>query len=256
MQGFIFLVVAVLVISAIVGAIAQFLNRLNEAAGPAPRPNGPRPGNPPGAGKDMDRFLAEIDRLRRKAAAEAGGETPPKSAPPARAEPVSRAAQPVAPARDGLREQDRGRGRDQDRDRERRRERDRERERERNQDRSQDRPKARPVTTRSASPPPPPTSRRIEQPAAPLAAPVTPGTLSPGARAEDLPVAPVVTGPAGSTGAPAATRVTKLASRPRPAAKTDFAKNLTALLGSGQGAAAAAVLAEIFGPPKARRPGV
>ena len=42
--------------------------------------------------------------------------------------------------------------------------------------------------------------------------------------------------------------------RARPVAKTDFAKNLTALLGSGQGAAMAVVLTEIFGPPKSKRP--
>ncbi|MBN9524231.1 hypothetical protein J0H58_37920, partial [bacterium] len=74
LQPLLLLIVAVVVISAVVGAIAQFLNKLNEAAAAPPRPGGPRPGNPPGAGKDMDRFLAEIDRLRRKAAAEAGGE--------------------------------------------------------------------------------------------------------------------------------------------------------------------------------------
>jgi len=250
MGPFLFLVVAVVVISVVVGAIAQFLNKLNEAAAPAARPNGARPANPPAAGKDMDRFLAEIDRLRRRAAAEAGGEQPPRPGAP-QAEPVAR----TAPA--GVRPQDAGR--DPDRDQERRRERDRDREQERNQDRSQERPKARPPERAKARPAgraesAPATSRRIEQPAAPRAAPVAPGTPSPG-RAEDLPVAPVLTGPAAMTGAPAATRVTRLAERPRPAAKTDFAKNLMALLGSGQGAAAAVVLGEIFGPPKCKRRG-
>jgi hypothetical protein len=160
-----------------------------------------------------------------------------------------------------VRPQDAGRGRDLDREQEQKRERYQEREQDRNQDRSQERPKAKPPERQKARPAPraepapaPVKSRRIEQPTAPLAAPVTPGTLSPG-RVEDLPVAPVVTGPAASTGAHAATRVTRIADRARPVAKTDFAKNLTALLGSGQGAAMAVVLGEILGPPKSRRRG-
>ncbi|QDU24282.1 hypothetical protein [Urbifossiella limnaea] len=251
-MAFLFLVVAVLVISVVVGVIAQFLNKLNEAAAqPAARPNGPRPPAGGAPAKDMDRFLAEIDRLRRKAAAEAAGEQPPPK-PAAAPRPA-----PVTPA--GVRPQDAGRGRDPDREREQKRERYQEREQERNQDRSQDRPKARPADRAKARPaartePAPAKSRRIEQPGAPLATPVAPGTLSPG-RVEELPVAPVVSGPASATGAAAATRVTRIAERPRPVAKTDFAKNLTALLGSGQGAAAAVVLGEIFGPPKSRRRG-
>jgi hypothetical protein len=204
----------------------------------------------------MDRFLAEIDRLRRKAAAEAAGEQPPpRTAAPPKAQPVARAATPVTPA--GVRAQDKGRGRDPDREKERRRERDQDREEDRNQDRSQERPKARPVAARAepVPPPAPVSSRRIEQPGAPLAAPVTPGTLSPASRVEDLPVAPAVTGATRGTGAPTATRVTRIAASPRPVAKTDFAKNLTALLGSGQGAAMAVVLTEVFGPPKSRRGG-
>src|SRR5687768_435875 len=111
MGPFLFLVVAVVVISVVVGAIAQVLNKLNEAAAQPPRPNGPRPANPP-AGKDMDRFLAEIDRLRRKAAAEAAGEPPPPRPAPARAAPVT---PPGVRAQDtGVRAQDAGRGRDPD----------------------------------------------------------------------------------------------------------------------------------------------
>src|SRR5438309_1691403 len=117
MNALVGLIVAVVVISAVVGAIAQFLNKLNEAAAPPPRAGGPRPAAP-AAGKDMDRFLAEIDRLRRKAAAEAAGEQPPpRSAAPPKAQPVARAA-PVTPA--GVRAQDKGRGRDPDREKERR----------------------------------------------------------------------------------------------------------------------------------------
>ena len=58
------IIVAIVVISGVVGAIAQFMNKLNEANAPPPRRN-------PGEGtrqteKEMDRFLAEIDRLRKK----------------------------------------------------------------------------------------------------------------------------------------------------------------------------------------------
>lgn len=222
MMPVLLLVVAVVVVSVVVGAIAQFLNKLNEAAAPPPRPNGPRPANP-AAGKDMDRFLAEIDRLRRKAAAEAGGEQPPPKPAAPRAEPVGRAA-PVAPARDA------------ERDREQRR---------RDRDRERDRGRSKPAPKPAPAPAPSP-SRRIEQPPPPAPLP---------SRPEDLPVAAVATAPPGTTGAPAPTRVTKLAGRPRAAAKSDFAKNLTALLASGQGAAAAVVLGEIFGPPKSRRSG-
>ena len=68
---------------------------------------------------------------------------------------------------------------------------------------------------------------------------------------EELPVAQVLR-PSSSTGAPA-TKVTKFFNRPRPASKTNFGKNLTALLGSGQGVAMAVVLQEILGPPKAKK---
>jgi hypothetical protein len=47
--------------------------------------------------------------------------------------------------------------------------------------------------------------------------------------------------------------VTRLTGRARPASKTNFGKNLTALLSSGQGVAMAVVLQEILGPPKSKR---
>ena len=65
------------------------------------------------------------------------------------------------------------------------------------------------------------------------------------------PVAQVLK-PSSATGAPA-TKVTRLAGRARPASKTNFGKNLTALLSSGQGVAMAVVLQEILGPPKSKR---
>lgn len=71
-----------------------------------------------------------------------------------------------------------------------------------------------------------------------------------GAKAGDLPLMTVVSPPIG-TGAPA-TKVTRIANRPRPVAKTPLAKNLTTLLNSGQGLALAIVLQEILGPPKSK----
>ncbi|QJW95450.1 hypothetical protein [Frigoriglobus tundricola] len=47
--------------------------------------------------------------------------------------------------------------------------------------------------------------------------------------------------------------MTLFTKRPRPAARTNFGKNLTALLASGQGVAMAVVLQEILGPPKAKK---
>ena len=58
--------------------------------------------------------------------------------------------------------------------------------------------------------------------------------------------------PSSSTGAPA-TKVTRFQNRPRPASKTNFGKNLTAMLASGQGVAMAVVLQEILGAPKAKK---
>jgi hypothetical protein len=69
-------------------------------------------------------------------------------------------------------------------------------------------------------------------------------------RTENVPMATVVVPPSG-TGAPA-TKVTRIAGRARPVAKTPFAKNLTGLLNSGQGLAMAIVLQEILGPPRGR----
>ena len=59
------LIVAIVVISAVVGAIAQFLNKLNEAKSPEPRRAARSEGSSQNE-RDMDRFLAEIDRLRKK----------------------------------------------------------------------------------------------------------------------------------------------------------------------------------------------
>ena len=216
--------VVMVAISAVVGLITQLLNKLNEASGPpARRPVPPRraEATPARPDRDMDRFLAEIDRLRKKnteAAAEPSAQSPPPPPPTTRQGGQRPTAAPVA------------------------------------------RPGASPPRSRrpvaEPAPPPPTRSRsRVDGSgfATPHAAPqpqTAPLTAPQPTRVEDLPLATVVT-PTSSTGAPA-TRVTHLPQRARAAPKTDLAKNLTGLLNSGQGIAMAVILQEILGPPKSR----
>jgi len=202
MGALFWVIIAIVVISTLVGAVAKMLNNLNEmnannpnAAG-RPRPVGGADGaRAGGAGRqpstDMDRFLAEIDRLRRKNA----------EAPPPNKTPAPPVVQPE-PQRA-------------------------ERSRPRVVAEAAEQPKQ-DLGFATAPPPPPP------------------------AKPTELPVATVVPPSAGSTGAPA-TRVTRLPTRPRAAAKTPFAKNLTSLLGSSQGLALAIVLQEVLGPPRSKK---
>lgn len=215
MQGIVLLIVAIVVITAIVGAIAQFLNKLNEANAPAPR--AARGDAPRQTQKDMDRFLAEIDRLRKKNSdqSEPTAAKPKQSEPPPRPKPRPNQNRPsrtdrVKPAK----------------------------------------PVAEVVE--------PPKRKRID--AAPMEAPpipVMPGTLSPGKLDPKLlPVAAVVGAiPAAgaSTGAPSATRVSKLPVLPgsKPTSKLDT--NLATLLASGNGIVMGVILQEVLGPPKCRK---
>ena len=100
-MNLIWVIIAIVVISTVVGAVAKMLNNLNEmnanagrnrpAGGPADD-GGARAGGGGGGGaarqpsSDMDRFLAEIDRLRKKAA-----EAPP---PPPNQAPAAPVVQP------------------------------------------------------------------------------------------------------------------------------------------------------------------
>jgi hypothetical protein len=229
-MGFFWMILTLVIISTVVGAIAKMLNNMAEAnaqrrmerdrAERAERVDraadrGDRPARPPRAeatggavrqsNSDMDRFLAEIDRLRRKAATTA--DQPQSSS----ATPVAPVVQPSKPT-------------------------------------AADKPRPR-VVAELAEPPAPAFGTSAPSfgtsPQAPVrAAPVA-------AQVETLPVATVLQA-SSATGAPA-TKVTKFAPRPRPAAKTNLGKNLTALLGSGQGVAMAIVLQEILGPPKSKR---
>ena len=202
MNNLFWILIAVVVISTVVGAVAKLLNNLAEMNAAANRPRPPVPGRPAGGGggnggggtvrqatSDMDRFLAEIDRLRKKTA-----DAPP---PPANQAPAAPVVQP---------------------------------------ERRPDRPRPRVV------------AELAELPKADAGFATTP---PPPARPAELPVATVVT-PSAGTGAPA-TRVTRFVERPRPAAKTPFAKSLTALLASGHGLATAVVLQEILGPPRSKK---
>lgn len=228
------LIVVIVIISAVVGAIAQFLNKLNEANAPPPRRPGVGRRNggavPRSSDKDMDRFLAEIDRLRRKNS-EAGGQQTAQSAQPAAGQPSgggpSGRTGPTAPpvARPvGPRQSER------------------------------DRPRGRVVAELAETQTQQAPSRRVDSSgfSSPHVAPATSTPTSPPMpQVEDLPVATVVT-PTSSTGAPA-TRVTRLPQRARPAPKTDLAKNLTGLLNSSQGVAMAIILQEVLGPPKCKK---
>ncbi|MDY3555536.1 hypothetical protein R5W24_004679 [Gemmata sp. JC717] len=238
-MGALWLIITLVIISTVVGAVAKFLNNLQETANqrrlereryeraerdrrrraerdderaerPTARPVRATPTTETSsstsvkpAASDMDRFLAEIDRLRRKAAMS------PDPAPPApgSSPPVTPVVQPIKPAAE--------------------------------------KPRPR-VVAELADPTAAGGGFSITPQAPTRAAPVA-------AQIEELPVAQVLK-TSSSTGAPA-TKVTRLARRPRPVAKTNFGKNLTALLGSGQGVAMAVVLQEILGPPKAKARG-
>lgn len=202
MPALVWIVIAIVIISTVVGAVSKMLNNLNEMNNAA-RPRGQ---NPPAGGRaaggggvvrqtnsDMDRFLAEIDRLRKKTA-----DAPPPAQNQAPAVPV------VQPTR------------------------------------QPDRPRTR-VVAELAEAPPRQDGGFVQS---------FPAATSP-SRPSDLSVPTVLTTPSG-TGAPA-TRVTRLVGRPRPVAKTPFAKNLTSLLGSSQGLALSIVLQEVLGPPKIKK---
>lgn len=236
------LIVVLVIISTVVGAVAKLLNNIQETANvrrlereraeraererrkraerederaerPSARParaeRSPERDTGGAAVKapasDMDRFLAEIDRLRRKASM---GPEPAPAAPGA-SPPVTPVVQPIKPPAE--------------------------------------KPRTRVVAELAE------TAAAAANAAAGFStSPQAPTRSAPvAAQIEELPVARVLR-PNSSTGAPA-TKVTRFANRPRPAAKTNFGKNLTQLLGSGQGVAMAVVLQEILGPPKAKR---
>jgi hypothetical protein len=140
----------------------------------------------------MDRFLAEIDRLRKKTA-----DAPP---PPPNQAPAAPVVQP---------------------------------------EKRPDKPRPRVV------------AEVADQPKQDLGFATAPPPPPP-PKPSELPVATVVAPAPSASGVPA-TRITRFAGRARPAAKTPFAKNLTSLLGTGQGLALAIVLQEVLGPPPSKK---
>ena len=221
------LFVLVWIISAVVKASQ---NGGSKQPGPSPARQRPAPSDSPRvertSNSDIDRFMAEIDRLRRRGEGAPAGRAPepprpaPRQAPRPAPRPVESAPKPGRLAE-----------RENERDREReRKERDRDRERE-----QRPRPSAR------SSPPPPlprPESVPVLRPIAPdLPAPPPPPPAKPA-----KPARPVRTAAA----AAAATGV--LAAPPSPILVT-----LQSVLKSKQGPAAALILAEILGEPPGRR---
>lgn len=209
------LILAIIIISAVVGVIAQFLNKLNEANAVPPGRRPPQRGGPPRPGqaeRDMDRFLAEIDRLRKKntqnGEVQNGREEPkPPVAKPAREieKPKPRIAAEPAQASG--------------------------------------------VRTRTKVD----EQGFVIQPSAPPVAAVAPRAKSD--ELPVATVVEVTAGPASLATVSQMSqmsRLTAIPGRARPLAKTDLAKNLNGLLDSGQGIAMAVILKEVLGPPKCK----
>jgi hypothetical protein len=212
MQGLVLLIVAIVVITAIVGAIAQFLNKLNEASAPAPKARG---GDAPRQGqKDMDRFLAEIDRLRKKNQPNAEEpsaqkpkppEVPKKPKSPNRSRPEK--LKPVRPVAEAV-----------------------------------EPPKRKRVDSTPMDLPPLPVAPGT----------LSPGKVNPATLPVASVVGAIPTG-ASTTGAPSATVVTKLPALPGSKPQSKLDGTLAGLLASRQGMAMAVILQEVLGPPKCKK---
>lgn len=106
-MGLLGIILVIVIISAVVGAVSKLFSNLNEMNAARPRVPNPPPGRRAGGGggggvvrqgnSDMDRFLAEIDRLRKKST----------DAPP----PQQKQQAPVVPVVQPVRQPDRPRPR-------------------------------------------------------------------------------------------------------------------------------------------------
>lgn len=212
------IILGIIVLSSVVGMIAKALSNFQEQQQQLARPRPPRPmveeeGTRTTAQKEMERFLAELDRLRRKnqAAREgtgsaAGGTT---TAIPV-IQPVKKPARPRQIVTE-------------------------------------------PPAPLPPLPPPPPRPPAVAEmpPAEPFAArPAPPPPPPPPPAAVPYAATPP---PSSSEAGPPAAQVARYAPRPRPAAKTPLARNLASLLSTGQGLALAVILQEVLGPPRCRR---
>ncbi len=226
------IIIAVVIISAIVGAVAQFLGKLNEQQNnPSPRrvrhENTDRAEG--GAARqsinDVDRFLAEIERLRQR---NGGGGRPPIASPVTQpavtvARPTRRVkAVPVAAPIAALTEPPRRRP---------------------DASTAYDIPPS-PIYTPSASP-------TMTGSDLPVATVLTPSTINPGQPTTFVTSLPPSLSAPVNPVTPRALASRRVVANPQ----TDFAKNLAALLGSTQGVSMALALKEIFGPPKSKANG-
>jgi hypothetical protein len=214
------LFVLVWIISAVVKASQDpGTRRTGPSASGRPRP--PADATPQRtSNSDIDRFMAEIDRLRRRGeGAPSGGRPPqPRPAPPI----LERAPRPLSQSEPRPRSLER-------------RERDRERER-------RPRPTSRPAPT--PAPPPLPRSEPV-----PVLRPVAPERpTAPERPAAPLSTPPIPPKPARPAKPATAAAVTGVIATPSPVLQA-----LQSVLTSKQGPAAALILAEIFGPPKGLR---
>jgi hypothetical protein len=207
------LFVLVWIISAVVKASQDTGPKGRPAGANRPRPDPDAPRVERTSNTDIDRFMAEIDRLRQRGQGAPGGRPsePPRAAP-----------RPVGESRPSQRAEPRPRPSE-------RRDRERERERERERDRR---------TRQAARPPlaPPP----LPSEPVPVLRPVAPE--APAAPPPPPPPPPKPVKPA----KPAA------AAQPKAALPSPILQTLQGVLKSKQGPAAALILAEIFGEPPGR----
>lgn len=219
MQGPILVFLMLVVISAVIGAVSQVLKNAAQQPPPQARPR-PRPAAAakPASG-DIDKFLEEIDRLRRKRAeAEAVDvssrrEDPPVAKPVARPVKSSQAqvARAVPPPETRRR-------------------------------RKQEPPTPPPAETKPAQ-----KWIRVSE------RPTLPSTPEPLAHPPETHHRPVVTAPLQLPALPKVTSGPVVTASPGQQRQTPFARQLKALLTSPQAVPMAVVLGEILGPPKCKR---
>lgn len=214
MQGPLLVFLMLVVISAVIGAVSQVLKNAAQQPAPMARPR-PRPaaGQKPAA-TDIDKFLEEIDRLRKRKAEADGSERsePPVAAPVARP-PARPQPQPTARAV----------------------------------------PTAEPRRKRKPDPQPKaetkPTARPVRVNDLPVAPAVSKAPPPPAAESHR----PVVTAPLQLAALPKVTSGPMVTASPNQPKKTAFSRQLTGLLATPQAVPMAVVLAEILGPPKCRQ---
>jgi hypothetical protein len=224
MGVFFWIILSIIVISSVVGMIAKALSNFQEQQQQQARlrparfsDEEPSSGGRSTTNKDMERFRAELERLRRKNQQSRHTATEPSSPPPVVPviPPVKKPSRPSLVMEVPLPA------------------------------------KVEPTSPEHPSTPPPPPppaapSLTVPEQFAPQPAPPPPPVPPPAAPYATTP-------PATADFRQQPAQVARLAPRPRPSAKTPLAHQLTSLLSSGQGLALAIIMQEIFGPPRCRR---